>query len=64
MRQIRITVSTVWTVDEDDNEMADALLKAHDVEAAMEYMDDAPKGNTDLTTDMTPPEVKWEEVTA
>ena len=58
MRKIKITISTVWNVNDGDNELADENLAEQSVATAMDYIDDALSGDDEMEC-LT---VKWEEL--
>ena len=62
MRRIKITVSTIWTVDPEDNKMADAMLddRPPNEEVAIDYILDSKGGNSE--PELSRPEVKLEEL--
>lgn len=47
--RLKITVSCMWHVAEEDVEMAKELAKENPTEALLDYLQDALRGDTDLT---------------
>ena len=58
MKRIRITVSTVWTVNPEDTLLANEILETNPAGLALDYLQDSIAGAPELSY----PESKWEEI--
>ena len=57
-RKIKILISTVWNVNDEDNELADMNLAEQSVATAIDYIDHALSGDDEMEC-LT---VNWKEI--